>query len=216
MLFSENIAIKFKKGIPVLIFKDKEGNQLGLDKAYKKIANRFFNYILDLELLIVRAVGFVPIYFIRYLTYRAAGVKIGKGSHLHMGTQFFYPLGVSIGIGTIVGQNAFLDGREKLRIGNYVDIASDVMIYNSQHDINDEDFKPVSEPVQIGDYVFIGPRAIILPGVTIGKGAIVAAGAVVTKDVPEYAIVGGVPAQVIAERKIKDPHYKLGRVRLFQ
>jgi maltose O-acetyltransferase len=68
----------------------------------------------------------------------------------------------------------------------------------------------------IKDYVFIGPRAIILPGVTIGQGAVVAAGAVVTKDIPAKTIVGGVPAAVIGERKIEKLDYKLGRFRLFQ
>lgn len=169
-----------------------------------------------MELFVTRVVGWVPFYFIRWLVYRGAGVKIGRKSHIHMGLQFFYPAGVEIGEGTIVGQNAFLDGRDRLKIGNHVDIASDVMIYNSEHNINSEDFSAITAPVEIGNYVFIGPRAIILPGVKIGHGAIIAAGAVVTKDVEDYKIVGGVPAQVIGERKNKDLHYRLGRTRLFQ
>jgi maltose O-acetyltransferase len=200
----------------VLTFKDKQGRPLSFGKAWGKIARRFISYIDDFELLIVRVSGFIPIHFFRYLIYTLAGVKIHWTAHIHMGTQFFNPSGVEIGKGTIVGQNAFLDGRDRLKIGQYVDIASDVMIYNSEHDINSVFFEAINAPVEIGDYVFIGPRVIILPGVKVGKGAVVAAGAVVTKDVPEFSIVGGVPAKTIGERQVKDLHYKLGRSRLFQ
>lgn len=212
MLFSENL----KFGKEGLAFQDRMGKKLSLSQVINKILNRFFNYILDLELLIVRIAGLLPIYTLRWLVYVSAGVKIGRGSHIHMGAQFFNPSGIKIGQGTVIGQNVFLDGRDKLKIGDHVDIASDVMIYNSQHDINSEDFSAILAPVEIGDYVFIGPRAIILPGIKVGKGAVVAAGAVVTKDVSDFAIVGGVPAQVIGERKLKNPRYRLGRARLFQ
>ena len=90
------------------------------------------------------------------------------------------------------------------------------MIYNTEHDINDPNFNPVFGEVIIEDYVFIGPRAIILPGVEIGKGAVVAAGAVVTKDVPPFAIVGGIPAKIIGERKTKKLNYKIGRAMWFR
>lgn len=198
------------------IFKDRMGRSLSLPQAIKKIINRFYSYIVDIELLILRITGFFPIFFVRWLIYRAAGIKVPLSSHIHMGAQFFYPAGVTIGKGTIIGQNCFMDGRAKLKIGDNVDIASDVLIYNSEHNINAEDFAATEARVEINDYVFIGPRAIILPGVTIGKGAVVGAGAVVTKDVPEYAIVGGIPAKTIGERTLKDLHYRLGRSRLFQ
>lgn len=216
MLFSEHFKINSDHGSPGFTVKDKMGRNLSFNEVTKKVINRFYNYILDIELFILRITGFIPIYTIRLLLYLASGVKIGKGSHIHMGTQFFYPANIKIGSDTIIGQNAFLDGRDKLIIGDHVDIASDVMIYNSEHDINSEDFHAVTAPVEIEDYVFIGPRSIILPGVKIGKGAVIAAGAVVTKEVPPFVIVGGVPAKMIGERAIKDLHYKLGRARLFQ
>src|SRR3989344_8583845 len=133
-----------------------------------------------------------------------------------MWANFNDPARITVGEDSIVGDHAFVDGRARVTIGDHVDIASSVMIYSGKHDYESEDFHPVFSPVVIEDYVFIGPRVIIQPGVTIGKGAIVAAGAVVAKDVLPYAIVGGVPAKVIGERKLKDLHYRLGWARLFQ
>jgi acetyltransferase-like isoleucine patch superfamily enzyme len=198
------------------LFKDKMGKSLSPKETIKKIINRMANYWLDLELMKLRWVGRIPFHLIRNFFYKLVGIKMGKGATIHMWANFFQPKNIDIGEGTIVGDHAFLDGRAPLIIGKEVDIASSVMIYNSEHDLESEDFKAREETVEIGDYVFIGPRAIILPGVKIGKGAVVAAGAVVTSDVPDFAIVGGVPAKIIGERKNKNPQYHLGRPRLFQ
>lgn len=198
------------------IFKDRMGRPLTTGQAVAKIFNRFYNYWLDFELMVLRWVGHIPLHTCRKFFYRLAGIKIGRGSTIHMWASFFKPNNIKIGQGTIIGDHVFLDGRAPLTIGSHVDIASSVMIYNSEHDLEKKDFSAREEPVEIGDYVFIGPRAIILPGVKIGKGAVVAAGAVVTKNIPPFAVVGGVPAKVIGERKNKDPKYRLGRARLFQ
>lgn len=196
---------------------DRTGKDLSTTPFLDKAVNRLFNIFLDAVLYKLNIVTYViPFHSIRKFIFRIAGVKIGKNSFIHMGTRFYFPKGVRIGNGTIIGDRCVLDGRAKLTIGDHVDIASEVLIYNSEHDVNSENFDPIEAPVTIEDYVFIGPRAIILPGVKIGKGAVVAAGAVVTKDVGEYEIVGGVPAKLIAERKVKDPNYHLGRARLFQ
>lgn len=198
------------------MFKDRMGNKLTFGQAMRKIFKRILNYFLDVELMKLRWVGHIPFHSCRKFFYRLAGIKIGKGSNIHMWANFFYPPNIEIGEGTVIGDHAFLDGRAKLKIGNNVDIASQVLIYNSEHDLESESFKAIEEPVEIGDYVFIGPRVTIMPGVEIGKGAVVAGGAVVTKNVAPFKIVGGVPAKEIGERKDKNPKYKLGRVRLFQ
>lgn len=168
-------------------------------------------------------VGILPSHHCRRFFYRLFGMKIGRGSTIHMMARIYDPRHIKIGADTLIGEQATLDGRRQLpnsqgglKIGNHVDIASQVMIWTSQHDIHSEDMRAIEKKVVINDYVFIGPRAIILPGVTIGKGAVIGAGAVVTKDVPPKAIMGGIPAQKIGERKIEKINYQLGRARLFQ
>ena len=192
------------------------GHSLSWGQAIKKILNRIYNYYLDLKVSLLWCLGYIPSHIFRKLLFKLAGVSIGPKSTIHIGARFYQPKNISIGKGTIIGDHATLDGRAQLTIGNHVDIASGVMIFNSQHDIHSEDMRPEEKPVIIEDYVFIGPRSIILPGITIKKGAIIAAGAVVTKDVSEKTIVGGVPAREIGPRKIKSLKYKLGRPRLFQ
>lgn len=182
----------------------------------KRIVLRITTVILEFEVFLLHIVGYVPYHMLRRLFYRLGGIRIGKGSAIHMGAKFYNPWNIKIGEDSIVGEGAVLDGRDKLTIGNHVDIASEVMIYNAQHDVRDPSFCAICAPVVIEDYVFIGPRAIILPGVTIKKGAVVGAGAVVTKDVEEGSIVGGTPAKQIGERGVKDLNYQLGRAAWFR
>lgn len=198
------------------LFKDRTGQELSWNEAIKKILMRFSSYYLDVKVALLWVLGYIPFHSVRKLIFCLAGVKIGKKSTIHIGARFYQPKNIEIGKGTIIGDHATLDGRAPLIIGNHVDVASGVMIFNSQHDIDSEDFHPIEKTVEIGDYVFIGPRVIIQPGVKIGKGAVVAAGAVVAKDVEPGVVVGGVPAKPIKQRRVKKLCYRLGRPRLFQ
>lgn len=112
--------------------------------------------------------------------------------------------GISIGSGSGLGVNCLVHG--PLEIGNKVMMGPDVVILTHTHNIDRTDI-PMGDQgsrvakVTIGNDVWIGMRTIIMPGVKIGNGAVIGAGAVVTKDVPDYAIVGGVPAKIIKYRK---------------
>jgi maltose O-acetyltransferase len=183
-----------------------------MNRVLRRIKTVFWEWIT----FKLGTVGHIPSHHLRRFSYRLCGIRIGKGSAIHMNAVFYYPPNISIGNDTVIGERVVLDGRDKLVIGNHVDIASEVMIYNAEHDINDAGFKAVTAPVTIEDYVFIGPRAIILPGVTVRKGAVIGAGAVVTKDVEEFTIVGGVPAKEIGQRQNKDLNYHLGRAAWFR
>ncbi len=193
------------------MLKDKDGNTLSTTQIGSKVIGRVENIWLETVTYFLYVMSFCPLGFVRMFFYVLFGVKVGSNSIINMRARLYDPRNITIGEDTIIGEGATLDGRVELTIGSHVDIASEVMIYNAEHDINDPTFKAIDAPVTIEDYVFIGPRAIILPGVTIKKGVIVGAGAVVTKDVEELAIVGGVPAKVIGERKLKDLNYKLRR-----
>ena len=181
-----------------------------------RILRRINTIILEFEVFILHVAGYIPSHHVRRFFYRISGMKIGKGSTIHMGARFYNSANIQIGEDSIIGEGAVLDGRGKLIIGNHVDVATDVMIYNAQHDVKDPSFRAICAPVVIEDYVFIGPRAIILPGVTIKRGAVVGANAVVTKDVEQNVIVGGVPAKQIGERGVKDLSYRLGRAAWFR
>lgn len=190
-----------------------------MDKEYsliKRVDRRVRTVINEFVIMLVHNISWIEIHHLRRFFYRLFGMRIGNGSTIHTGARFYNLSNIVIGEDTIVGEDSVLDGRDKLVVGNHVAIASEVMIYNCEHDIHSDDFKAICAPVVIEDYVFIGPRAIILPGVNIGRGAVVAAGAVVTKDVPSLTIVGGVPAKSIGERRIKNLHYKLGRAAWFR
>lgn len=182
----------------------------------KRVIRRISTLYREWVVLILHMVAYIPLHHVRRLAYRLAGMQIGRGASIHGKLTVYDPAGISVGEDSIIGEQCTLDGRAPLRIGNHVDIASEVMIYNSEHDVHDPHFGAIVAPVMIEDYVFIGPRAIILPGVTIHKGAVVGAGAVVTKDVGSNIIVGGVPAKPIGERRLKDYSYRLGRAAWFR
>lgn len=145
----------------------------------------------------------------RYLKKRGSHVEICRNVEIRV------PWNISIGNDCVINKRVLLDGRGgEIIIGNCVDIAQDSRIWTAQHDYNNPNYECICKGVIIEDYAWIASNTTILPGVKIGKGAVIATGAIVTKDVPPYTVVGGIPAKKIAERN-KNLNYKLGTNRWF-
>lgn len=134
------------------------------------------------------------------------GRKIAKSFGKNVNIErnaYFTPL-LEIGDNSGVGINCEIYG--PVKIGNNVMMGPEVVIYTNGHAHERTDIPMVEQgssevlPVVIGDDVWIGRRAMIMPGVKIGNGVIIGAGAVVTKDVPDFVIVGGVPAKIVKNR----------------
>lgn len=148
--------------------------------------------------------GLLPSHHIRNFIYsRIFGVQLGKGAVIHYGAEIRSHTKLIIAQNTKIGDKSILDARNGIEIGKNVNFSTGVQIWTEQHDHRDPWFRCISGPhfkVKIGDRAWIGPRVTILHSVNIGEGAVVAAGSVVTKDVPSFAIVAGIPAKVIGER----------------
>lgn len=145
----------------------------------------------------------IPSHAIRNLFLRVTGCKIGAKSIIHGGVKFFHFGKLFIGTNTTINFGCYLDNRRSIKIGNNVMIAHNTKIYTLGHDIDDPYLSKKGAAVKIDDYVCIFSNVLIMPGVTINKGAVIMAGSVVTKDVPQYNVVGGNPAKFIRMRSDK-------------
>ena len=126
------------------------------------------------------------------------------------GITFHFPENISIGK-SIISEYVYFNGYGGITIGDMVLVGANSMFYSHDHDFSNLS-KPIwhqgliKKPIVVKDDVFIGCNVVILGNVTINKGAIIGAGSVVTKDVPENAIVVGVPAKVIGSRGNTEPY----------
>jgi maltose O-acetyltransferase len=156
-----------------------------------------------------RVVASVPVYALRKAYYtNVMGISIGPGSWVAMNVWFDDRGKVTVGRNSFINMRCRLDGRGGIEIGDNVSISAETCILTADHDLQSADLAGRHAGVTIQDYVFIGTRALILPGVTLGRGSVVAAGAVVSRDVPEFTIVAGNPARHIGERN-RDLTYEI-------
>jgi len=154
-------------------------------------------------------VGRLPSRTLRSAFLRIYLARFGSGTGIQMGCQFLNGRKISLGDRNVINFGCLLDGRRHaIRTGADVSIGPEASILTLGHDPRSVNFEDKGGEVDIGDRVWIGYRAMVLPGVKLGEGSVVGAGAVVTKNVEPYAVVVGVPAKKVADRP-KEINYKL-------
>lgn len=128
--------------------------------------------------------------------------ELGEGSHVRAPLRVDYGTQIHIGPGTFVNYGLTALDVVEIRIGANCQLANDIQLLTPIHPLDPQPRREgweAGEPITVGDNVWIGGGAIVLPGVTIGDDAVVGAGSVVTKDVPARTVVAGNPARVIRE-----------------
>ncbi|MBE9076324.1 acyltransferase [Romeria aff. gracilis LEGE 07310] len=159
----------------------------------------------------------------KYCTYGESIILMEKNEHLKERLKFcgrgvvingqvtvVCPENIVIKDNVHIGENSYLDGRGSIEIGENTHISRNFVVHSSSHNYNGTklpyDDTYVLKPIKIDRNVWVGTHVVLVPGVSIGEGAIIGAGTVVTKEVPEFNILGSQPARTLKLRNIE--HYR--------
>jgi putative colanic acid biosynthesis acetyltransferase WcaF len=132
------------------------------------------------------------------------GAKIYGKPFVHQRAKIQIPWNLTMHHKSCIGDRTNIYTLGKIEIFEYATIAQEVYVCTGTHAFDKEKMNLITIPIKIGAYAFIGARAFILPGITIGDYAVVAAMSVITKDVEPWTVVGGNPAKFIKKREIKE------------
>ena len=153
----------------------------------------------------------IPFHFLRLIFYKKImRFKIGRNSSILMGERIYGSRNFIMGENSVINDYCGL-----VKIGNNASISSETYLITAYHNVHSAGFENIIKPIIVEDYVFLGIRCTILPGVKLSTGAVAAACSTVVKSVPEFIIVGGTPAVQIGERA-NDLRYKINFRPLFQ
>ncbi len=175
-------------------------------QVWRKVGRNVDIIVRDTLVNSVAGAVFMP-YPLRYAIYRLYGVQTQTARI--RARCWFNGSNVSIGRGSFVNYGCFFDARARIDIGTRCSIAMEVMFCTSSYIIGGPEHRAetgVGYPITVGNGCWIGTRALILPGVTIGDGCVIAAGSVVTKDCEPHGLYAGVPSKRIRNLPTASPH----------
>ena len=144
--------------------------------------------------------GWLPLSLPKRWLLRLFGATLGRQLVIKPHVRIKYPWRLSVGDHCWIGEEAWIDNLADVSLGNHVCISQQVYLCTGSHDHRKRSFDLITRPILVGNGAWLGARALILGGVTVHPNAIVAAGTVVTKDIPEGAVVAGQPSRTIGSR----------------
>lgn len=157
---------------------------------------------------VLNVLSFIHQPFMVYGLYNRVQKKFMKNTRVSSSTKFICKAGLDVGDNVWVGHFCVFDASNKIKIGVGVQTGSHISIYTHSSHISirllgqsylssDKRTGYVNGSVSIGDFSFIGDSSVIFPGVNIGKGCLIKAGSIVTKSMPDFSVVAGIPAQIV-------------------
>lgn len=141
---------------------------------------------------------------LRRVLLRLFGAKVGAGVVIRAGVRVKYPWHLGIGDHTWIGEDCWIDNLGRVEIGANVCVSQGAYFCTGNHDWSDPAFGLIVKPITVEDGAWVGAKAVLAPGVTLGECAIAAAGSVVNRDIPAYEIHAGNPAGFVRRREIGD------------
>jgi putative colanic acid biosynthesis acetyltransferase WcaF len=142
-----------------------------------------------------------PMHRWRGVLLKMFGAKIGRGVYIASSAWIKYPWHLVMEDRACIAYDADIYSLGMIELGERCVVAQGVYLCTGTHDLSTEDMPLITGTITVGPDVFIGVRALVMPGVTLGEGSVIGGGAVVTKDVPSWEIWGGNPAKFIKQRK---------------
>jgi putative colanic acid biosynthesis acetyltransferase WcaF len=158
--------------------------------------------------LLVFENGLFPLSAPKAFLLRRFGARVGRGVIIKPHVRIKYPWRLTVGDHCWIGQGVWIDNLADVQIGNHVCISQGAYLCTGSHDYRRRTFDLITRPITLADGVWIGAKAILLPGVCVGTGAVVGAGSTVTKTVAPGVIVAGTAARPTGQDRSADENVK--------
>ena len=144
----------------------------------------------------------LPIPRLKAAVLRLFGAKVGLAAHIKPGVKVKFPWYLTIGDYCWIGENAWIDNLAPVAIGSNVCVSQMAYLCTGNHDWTTRNLKLVRRSIVLNSGCWVGARATVCPGVTVGEGAVVAVGAVVSHNIPPYEVWAGNPAHYVRKRVV--------------